>query len=413
MRGLDSDNRSSSASVPSPPPLSSRPVRAPCTMQASNPMTPASARLCAVASLLAAAALSGCSTVEGFLAGEKVDYRSQSVKTAPLEVPPDLTQLQRDGRFGASSGTVSASAYQAGAAATPAAASTAGVAPASLGDVRMVREGNQRWLVVPVPAEQLWPQLREFWTERGFNLVIDNAQAGVMETDWAENRARIPQDIIRRTVGRVFDSLYDTGERDRFRTRVERNGQTSEVYISHRGMIEVLTGDRKESSAWQSRPTDPGLEAEFMTRLLVKLGTKEAAAREVVARPVTAAAPRARAVTGQSALTVDEGFDRAWRRVGLALDRSGFTVEDRDRAGGLYFVRYVDPKKAATNAEPGFFAKLLSFGKSDDAAAPVRYRIAVKGEGERTTVSVQNSQGAPETSEVGQRIVSLLVDDLK
>jgi outer membrane protein assembly factor BamC len=382
-------------------------------MHALNTPITCPARLRAAVSLLAASLLAGCGTVEGFLAGDKVDYRSQSVKTAPLEIPPDLTQLQRDGRFVASSGAVSASVYQSGAAAAPAAAGTTTVAPASLGDMKIVREGTQRWLVVPVAADQLWPQLREFWIERGFNLVIDNAQAGVMETDWAENRAKLPQDVIRRTLGRALDSLYDTGERDRFRTRIERTGQVTEVYISHRGMTEVLTGERKESTVWQARPSDPDLEAEFLTRLLVKLGTKEAAARDIVAKPVPAAAPRARAVSGQSALTVDEGFDRAWRRVGLALDRSGFTVEDRDRAGGLYFVRYVDPKKAATNAEPGFFAKLFSFGKSDDAAAPVRYRIAVKGEGDRTTVSVQTSQGAAETTEVGLRIVALLVDDLK
>lgn len=370
-------------------------------------------RTAAMAACLAT--LAGCSTVEGFLAGDKVDYRSQSAKTAPLEVPPDLTQLQRDGRFAASGGSVSASSYQTGgnAAAATAATAAVGVAPAAVGEMRVVREGNQRWLVVPMPAEQLWPQLREFWTERGFSLVIDNAQAGVMETDWAENRAKIPQDIIRRTLGRVLDSLYDTSERDRFRTRVERTGTTTEVYISHRGMIEEYAGDvRNQTTVWAPRPSDPGLEAEFLTRLMVKLGAKETVAKETVDKPVSAPA-RARAIAGQPALQVDEGFDRAWRRVGIALDRGGFTVEDRDRAGGLYFVRYVDPKKAATNAEPGFFAKLFNFGKSNDGAAPVRYRIAVKGEGDRTSVTVQNTQGAPENSEVGQRIVALLVDDLK
>jgi outer membrane protein assembly factor BamC len=374
----------------------------------------------AVVAVTALAALAGCSTVENFLAGDKVDYRSQSVKTAPLEVPPDLTQLQRDGRFTSSGGSVSASTYRPpsaggpGSAAAPGAA-TATVAPAAVGQMRVMRDGNQRWLVVPMPAEQLWPQLREFWTERGFSLVIDNAQAGVMETDWAENRANIPQDIIRRTIGRALDSLYDTGERDRFRTRVERNGSNTEVYISHRGMIEEYAGEaRNETTVWTPRPADPGLEAEFLTRLMVKLGSNEQTAKETIAKPATpAAAARARAIAGQPALEVDEGFDRAWRRVGLALDRGGFTVEDRDRAGGLYFVRYVDPRKAATNAEPGFFAKLFSFGRSDAPAGPVRYRIAVKGEGERTQVTVQNTQGQPENSEVGQRIVALLVDDLK
>jgi outer membrane protein assembly factor BamC len=362
-------------------------------------------------------ALAGCSTVENLLQGDKVDYKSQSIKTAPLEVPPDLSQLQRDGRYAPAGGSVSASAYQGGGVTlNPAVAAAVGVAPTTLGEMRVVREGNQRWLVVPMPAEQLWPQLREFWTERGFNLVIDNAQAGVMETDWAENRAKIPQDYVRRTLGRVLDSLYDTGERDRYRTRVERSGDKSEVYISHRGMTEEFAGDRKETTVWTPRAADPGLEAEFLTRLMVKLGTKETAAREVIAKAASAPSTtlaRARVVAGQPALQIDEGFDRAWRRVGLALDRSGFTVEDRDRAGGLYFVRYVDPKNVVTAAEQGFFSKLFSFGKSDNVAAPVRYRIAVKGEGEKTNVTVQNSQGGPEATDVGQRIVALLVDDLK
>jgi outer membrane protein assembly factor BamC len=373
--------------------------------------------MAALGSTVAAAvllALAGCSTVDGFLQGDKIDYKRQSNKTAPLEIPPDLTQLQREGRYAPAGGSVSASTYQSAAAApsTAATASTA-IAPATFGEMRVVREGSQRWLVVPMPAEQLWPQLREFWAERGFSLVVDNAQAGVMETDWAENRAKLPQDVVRRTIGRVLESLYDTGERDRFRTRVERQGNATEVYISHRGMIEEYAGERKEQTVWTPRPSDPNLEAEFLTRLMVKLGAKENVAREIAARPVTPATARARALAGQPALQVDEAFDRAWRRVGLALDRSGFTVEDRDRTGGLYFVRYADPKNAATNADPGFFAKLFSFGKSADAAAPVRYRIALKGEGERTTVTVQNSQGAPEASDVAQRIVGLLVDDLK
>ena len=372
------------------------------------------------AALLAAAlALGACSTVDNFLSGDKIDYKSQAAKTAPLEVPPDLTQLARDGRYQPQGGAVSASSFGS---ATPATATNnsaaTSVAPTSIGQMRIVREGNQRWLSVPIPAEQLWPQLRSFWQERGFSLVIDSPEAGVMETDWAENRAKIPQDILRRTIGRVLDSLYDSGERDRFRLRVERSGSGSDVFISHRGMAEVYTNDRKESTAWAPRPSDPQLEAEFLSRLMVKLGAKEDVARTVAANPVNVnvtGAPRARLVAGQPAATlqVDEGFDRAWRRVGLTLDRSGFTVEDRDRAGGLYFVRYVDPKNAATNADQGFFSKLFSFGKSDSAGAPVRYRIAVKGEGEKTNVTVQNSQGSPEASDVGQRIVALLVDDLK
>jgi len=361
--------------------------------------------------------LSACSSIDGFMSGDKIDYKSQAAKSAPLEVPPDLTQLQRDGRYQQpSSGTVSASTFgTAAATAAVAASTTSNVAPTSVGEMRLLRDGNQRWLTVPQAAEQLWPQLRAFWQERGFNLVIDSPETGVMETDWAENRAKIPQDFLRRTLGKALDSLYDTGERDRFRVRVERTTTGSDVFLSHRGMVEVLVGGREGSTVWTQRPSDPQLEAEFLSRLMVKLGTKEEVARTAAANPIPATSvPRARLVTGQDAATlqVDEGFDRAWRRVGLTLDRSGFTVEDRDRAGGLYFVRYVDPKNAAT-ADPGFLAKIFSFGSSDAAQTPVRYRIAVKADGERTNVSIQNAQGGPENGAVGQRIASLLVDDLK
>jgi outer membrane protein assembly factor BamC len=131
-----------------------------------------------------------------------------------------------------------------------------------------------------------------------------------------------------------------------------------------------------------------------------------------VASAAPAAPVRARILAGQSAATlqVDDNFDRAWRRVGLALDRSGFTVEDRDRAQGLYFVRYVDPKDIG-KGEPGFFAKL--FGTAGATVGPLRYRVQVKGDGERSTVAVLNGQGAPEAGENGQRIVGLLLDELK
>jgi outer membrane protein assembly factor BamC len=358
----------------------------------------------------AALALGGCSSVDSFLSGDKIDYKSQASKTAALDVPPDLTQLARDSRYQPQSGVVSASGLATSTAAAAAAPSS--IAVNSLGDMRIERDGNQRWLITTLTPEQLWPQLRTFWTERGFNLVVDDAQNGVMETDWAENRSRIPQDGVRRLLGGILDRVYDTGERDRYRTRVERVAGGSEVSIAHRGAEEFYQGQTKEVTSWRLRPTDPQLEAEMLVRLMTKLGAKEETARTQVAN-APAAPARARVLSGQpgAALEFDESFDRAWRRIGLALDRTGFTVEDRDRSGGLYFVRYVDPKLAGRE-EPGFFSKL--FGLDDKNAANLqRYRIALKRAGEKTQVVVQNSQGSPEAGETGQRIVTLLVDELK
>ncbi|HMR70570.1 MAG TPA: outer membrane protein assembly factor BamC, partial [Rubrivivax sp.] len=238
------------------------------------PARPA-ARVAALA--VVAFAASGCSSFGDMLAGDKVDYRSGARQTTGLEVPPDLTQLARDGRFQAPGGTVSAAAAGSTAAARPAAPT---VAVSELAGMRVERAGDTRWLVVPTPPEQLWPQLRQFWLDAGFTLEIDNAQIGVIETGWAENRAKLPQDFFRRSIGRVLEGLYDTGERDRFRMRVERTGSGSEVFIVHRGLVEVATDSTlKDEFRWKARPTDPQLEAEFLTRLMVHLGRDEQQAR--------------------------------------------------------------------------------------------------------------------------------------
>jgi outer membrane protein assembly factor BamC len=363
-------------------------------------------------SVLLAVTMAGCSSIENVMSGDKIDYRSAGTKTAGLEVPPDLTQLGRDSRYQSQGGAVSAAAFQSSASA-PSAAQTTAVAPITVGELRIERQGNQRWLSTPLTPEQLWPQLQSFWKDRGFTLALDQPAIGVMETDWAENRAKLPKDFIRNTLGKVLDTLYDTSERDKFRTRVERSATGTEVYISHRGMVEVYTAELKDSTKWQPRPADPQLEAEFLSTLMVKLGVKEEQAKTAVAS-APASQPRARLLEGRPAATlqIDDGFDRAWRRVGLALDRSGFTVEDRDRGQGLYFVRYIDPALAGKEA-PGFLTKLFTFGKKDDPGGPARYRVSVKGEGESSMVSVLNSQGAPENGDAGKRIVALLVEDLK
>ena len=361
--------------------------------------------------LVLAITLMGCTTVNDLMAGDKVDYRSAGNRTAGLEVPPDLTQLAHDSRYQQPSGVVNASTFQAPTLVATNAPAT--VALQSAGKLHLERQGNDRWLSSTLTPEQLYPQLRSFWKDNGFVLVQDRPEAGVLETDWAENRAKLPNDAIRRTVGKVFDSAYSTGELDKFRTRIERTANGSDIYITHRGMVEVYVGERKETTVWQPRPADPQLEGEFLSRLMIKLGATEEVAKAAVA--TTPAGPvHARRVDGTAAtLQVDDGFDRAWRRVGLALDRSGFTVEDRDRAQGLYFVRYVDPKFAGKQ-EPGFFSRLFSFGsKKETLGGPARYRVAVTGEGASSTVAVQDAKGAPESGDAGKRIIELLVDDLK
>jgi outer membrane protein assembly factor BamC len=369
--------------------------------------------------LLLVLTMGGCSSVDS--SGDKVDYRAGARKTQPLDVPPDLTALVRDGRYTPQAGSVSANALQ-----QPSKGQAANdgrnVAPAKVGDVRLERQGNTRWLVTPQAAELVYPKVKQFWTDLGLNLVTDSPATGVIETDWAENRAKLPQDLIRSTIGKVFESLYSTGERDKYRTRIERSERGTEITISHRGLEEVVVGkDHDGSTTWTNRPNDPLLEAEMLSRLMLALGGSEDAAKAIVAsasEPAAAAAStpvaKARLLAAQAGsgagLIVDDGAERAWRRVGLALDRGGFTVEDRDRAQMLYFVRYADPKSAG-HEEPGFFARLFS---SKEAIAQLsRYRIAVKASGSQTVVNVLTADGAPDNSANAQRIATMLVEELK
>jgi outer membrane protein assembly factor BamC len=352
-----------------------------------------------------ALALAGCSALES----DKVDYRSSTVKAPSLVIPPDLTQLSKDTRYTVVDGAVSASGYKP----TQAAGAKVPVAATEIGDVRIERVGNQRWLVVKRPSDKLWEPVKDFWQENGFLLAMDQRDLGIMETDWAENRAKIPQDLIRNSLGKLLDSFYSTAERDKFRTRLETNaaGET-EIFISHRGVAEVYTKERSDETVWQPRASDPELEAEFLRRLMVSLGSTPEQAKTLVASSGVAKSVASLGTSaGHPVVNIAEGFDRAWRRVGLALDRTGFTVEDRDRKQGIYFVRYVAADTGA-NTEPGFFGKLFG-GSSVKSAEATKFQIAVKSQGEATVVSVLDSKGAPESSASAQRIAKVIAEDIK
>jgi len=354
---------------------------------------------------------------------QRIEYKT-AAKLPPLEVPPDLTAPSRDNRYQVPdinpSGTATFSTYSSERAGGSRTGSTEVLAAIPENKVRVERAGTQRWLVVPQSPEKLWPMVKEFWQELGFLVKIEAPETGVMETDWAENRAKIPQDFIRNALGKVFEGLYSTSERDKFRTRLERGAEpgTTEIYISHRGVAEVYTSQRQDYTVWQARPADPELEAEFLRRLMVRLGVEEQQAKaQVAGESRTERAKIVRSQEGATSLDVDETFDRAWRRVGLALDRVGFTVEDRDRSKGIFFVRYIDPEKDAQSTgkrDEGFLSKLMFWksGSADPKSAE-QYRVQVRDKKDSSQVEVLGKDGQPDKSETARKILSLLHDQLK
>ncbi len=349
---------------------------------------------------------------------KKIDYKSAG-KLPPLEIPPDLTSPSRDERYAVPDisphGSATYSAYSSERTGTKDAAAQE-VLP-QMDKMRVERAGSQRWLVVAGTPDKLWPTLKDFWQELGFIVNLELPDAGILETDWAENRAKLPQDVVRATLGKFLDQIYSTPERDKFRTRLERGAEegTTEIYISHRGMYEVYATEGQDRTVWQPRPPDPELEAEMLRRLMVRLGTEENRAKTLMAAESRKEqrAKLIRPAGGVGSLQLQEAFDRSWRRVGLALDRVGFTVEDRDRAKGLYFVRYVDTEAGDAKKSDGGFLSKLKFWDSSKPAANQQFRILVEGEGGESTVKILTREGGVDNSETAKKILSLLYDQLK
>jgi outer membrane protein assembly factor BamC len=338
-----------------------------------------------------------------------VDYKSAG-SMPPLDIPPDLTVPSRDNRYTVPESGKSAATFSGYQADRKEARGSTGLLP-PVDNMRVERAGAERWLVVQEPAEKLFPLVKDFWQENGFLIKTELLEAGVMETDWAEKRAQVQESGLRDMFSRFLNQSYATSERDKFRTRLERSpdGKSTEIYISHRGMEEVYK-NKMDQTAWQPRQTDSGLEAEFLRRLRVRLGAREERARQLAAAPASPQrAELKKSSDGTELLQVDEPFDRAWRRIGLALDRVGFTVEDRDRQNGLYFVRYADPEQEME--KPGILSRL--WDSKDSKVKAAQYRVQVKPERETSQVHVLNKEGAPEGSKTAQRILTLLHEQLK
>lgn len=371
-----------------------------------------------VSALIVTIGLSGCSSLRDMLSGDdSVDYKSV-VRTDPLSIPPDMTQAASDPRFRApDSGATTFSQFQKSGQASPAAQASsaqAAVLP-TRGDMRVMRDGDLRWLSIDLPADRVFSSAADFWTETGFTLNVTDPKAGLIITNWSENRANIPDSWIRQLIGKAIPGAWDSGTRDKFRTRIERNGNRTEVYITHQHMVEEAigrtTGGTTADIRWTIGKEDPGLNAAMLARMMVFFGEDVDGARKKMAQATAdPQSPKVVAPDGdKTKLVIDESFDRAWRRVGVALDSGGFAVDDRDRSTGEYYVRYVDVDTGMKREEPHFLARL--FGAKDAPKAPT-YRIRLTSVGSQTEVTVLDDKGARDTSATAQRLLAVLSDKI-
>ena len=385
-------------------------------------------RIATSASLLALVlAAAGCSSLkdlsaENLVSDKRVDYKKDRQAENALEIPPDLTKVAAGddaaGLDAPISGSATYSDFVEQKAARGSARVGSGQVLPNVESIELKRDGDRRWLVVAGQPEDIWFRVVDFWQQNGILLQEQDPGTGVMRTAWVENRADIKSDFITDAVRSVFDGLYTAATRDQFRVRIEKGERsgTTEIYVTHFGMQEeVKTGvtGTTEQTVWVHRGTDPELEAEMLRRIMVYLGVAEKKSQQLVGQKGAQARPTAQLVNagGRAELQINEEYARAWRLVGLTLDRVGFAVEDRDRTRGVYYVRYLDPAAGEKGSE-GFFSK-LKFWSDTKVDTTRRYQVRLREAGGSTRVDVLNDKGVEDTSETAVRILTLLKEQIR
>ena len=331
--------------------------------------------------------LTGCSYTG--LGDKRIDYHAAATQAPALDIPPDLSTPGLDDRFKVPQGDAVStfSDYSKGGGI----AQPNSVLPEVKG-VSLERNGTQRYLLVKDKPDNIWPTLKTFLQENGLPIKSEDKAAGIIETDWVENRAAVSQDYIHKMIGKVFDSAFSSGERDQYRIRLERSKDKlgTEIYIAHRGMEDVVASDTSvakwqtgnNTTAWQPRANDPEKEAILLQRLMARFGISDAQAANALLVAGATDAAKLKELSGGKTIVLEDSFDHCWRRVGLAIERAELTLEDKDRTKGIYFLGTVKAKKSLLD-------KLQVWKDNTD----MRYRVNVKDNGASCEISVTNQDG--------------------
>lgn len=373
---------------------------------------------------LSAIFLGACSSgMNSVLPDKQVEYKREKTADRALEIPPDLTSDRIENRIaGLGSPDSLSTSYteytvkRQGQGVSTGTVNT-GVLPEIKG-ISVVREDQDRWLQINAPAESVWPKVVSFWQENGILLEQQDPTVGVMTTGWVENLGDIKTGRVTGFIRGFFSGLYDAGTRDKYRIRLERGDteEETELYMTHFGMQQSiatnLSGDT-EQEVWNVRPRDVQLEAEMLHRLMVHLGVSEAESRAELAAQEQRGVARSQIIKGQDgvSLLIEEPFSRAWRLSGLALDRVGFAVEDRNRSEGVYYVRYNDP---TAGSDEGGWLSGLAFWKGDkDIDKQTQYQVQLVADKQGTRVVVNDDQGQRNNSDTALRILTLMQEQIK
>ena len=335
-------------------------------------------------------------------ANEALKVYEESTYGPPLEVPPDLTVPSKDRGMEIPSLPDTADTNKTG---RQGPAAYPKVAPQVEG-VKVMRDGALSWLLIKGEPEQIWPWVRDFFLDEGFFLELEDPTMGIVETAWKQQRKVMPEDIKQIVVDDdEILKVFGVPLREKYRIRLERIGDgTTEIFLSHRG-ARLLRDD--DDIVWQLQAADPELEAQMRKSLLMYLGMAQEKAEGMLATALrTKLTSIVTDADGNKILRVDQDFQRAWRRVGVALDHMKLMITDRDRSNGTYFVKTIEP--VASDEDKGWFSNLFS----GDAALG-EYEVVLHDEGESVNILVRDKNKKLVKASIAEPILQQLSELLE
>lgn len=312
------------------------------------------------------ALLAGCGllpSLDDVLPDQRDEYRSAR-DMPPLEVPPDLTTntisenmaIPGDNSANTLSGYEQQQASRAG-------GSELGGALA-----------NEQTLVLRGDRYAIWPELKRFWTEQGYELELDDAELGVLETAWSEPRGTAGEEV-----------------RDRFKVFAEPGNQadTTVLFISH-DLQRRLSADEQWQDAGSDAGTRQRLAAEMNTFFGGSSAVEKTASRDTgSATRRSSNLPRAEIINndkGQVYMSLPNEFEQAWPLIENAMVRVGMQIRSSDAEAGEYMAAY---KPQQSESEKGWFDS-LKFWSSDE---PQIYRVSVTPADQRTELVLRDEDG--------------------
>ena len=315
--------------------------------------------------------ITGCSsipTLDDVLPDRRTEYK-KSEALPDLEVPPDLTEASKsDSMSIPGEGKATLSEYK------KEQQSQRGEQPQVTEQLVLETEptvvpAENQWLVVRGSTMEIWPELRRFFIAKGYTFDLDDAELGVLGTNWS-----------------MPVSGAGANYRNKFKVFSEAGSEPGIVvlYVSNERQEEI-------GNVWRDLDPDAMAERLIVGELNQYLNNDS---RNFMRGAVAAGTPANRAELedsgdGKLILVLPDEYTSAWMRTENALERSGLVISKLNQDRGIYTVSY---RAGNDRKKKGWMSK-LAFWRDDEDTAGKIYQVSLTGVGQKTELIILDELG--------------------